>query len=70
MRWALAWVLWAIGDVIARIDRALPFGTLYPIYNSVMLASERAQGPSAHGPWGEDEVSNAVRVARKAVGDE
>jgi hypothetical protein len=42
MRWALAWVLYAIGDLFSDVH--------YGVYNWCMVTSEKIQG-KGNGPW-------------------
>jgi hypothetical protein len=55
MRWALAWTLYLLGDVVCRVmnfwDEYVGVGTFYPVYNWLMGRSSMVQGDSGNGPW-------------------
>jgi hypothetical protein len=49
--WLISWALFWSGDAVSRVmNLAEPFGHLYPIYNRLMLWSDRIQGEGP-GPW-------------------
>lgn len=53
-RWAIAWVLYWIGDLVSKMDR-IDWEWLaniwYPVYNRCMYWSSNIQGSGHFGPW-------------------
>lgn len=52
MRWTLSWICYWLGDAVSRVMNLSDWlgGTLYPIYNRLMIWSNRLQGDGP-GPW-------------------
>ena len=51
-RWLLAWILYAVGNGISKLDRfEWTFGLWYWVYSRCMCWSADIQGPGDFGPW-------------------
>jgi hypothetical protein len=64
VRWALAWTLYWLGDLVERWNdndgRFTEAG--FDLYQWLMRASDTVQGASANGPWSTAQGTEAQRA--------
>jgi hypothetical protein len=58
IRWALAWILYWLGDGTSQVMEYFNWWFLYYFYNKLMCWSSQIQGETDNGPWEKSREAN------------